>query len=264
MPGPAPPPAPAAPAKPVYNPLQPSYLGAPPQGQASYMGAPPQGVAATGSASTLSPAQLAALGPQQTLAQIMAGFQPQARQSTAALNDTLAASGIVGGGAQGAQQLLQGQLASSLAPTLANAIQTSQGNVLGAEETNMGALNTQTLANQAARNQMTGTNLQDWMTQGLANQQASNTMTGMNVEDWMRTNMANQGAANQSGSQLAQMLMQGWQAPLQAYSGLQGQGLSTAGGLAQQEAQNFPVYQQQPSFFSQLMGGAAAAAPFFA
>ena len=95
---------PTAAAAPKPNPLQPSYLPKTPLGQAT------TGQATTGRAATLSPQQINALGPQATIQQILAGFQPQARQATGALNNTLAAGGIVGGGAQGAQQDLQGQL----------------------------------------------------------------------------------------------------------------------------------------------------------
>lgn len=176
----------------TYNPLQPSYAPAPPQGQATLSGAN--------------------VDPSATIQQILAGFMPQARQSTSALNNQLAAAGIVGGGAQDAQQQLQGQLASSLGPTLANAIQTSQG---------MG------------------------LQQSLANAAASNQMTGQNLQDWMQTNLFNAGASNQAGNTLAQMLQQGWSMPLQGMIGLESGGLGAAGGLAGQEAQNFAVPQSQ-------------------
>jgi hypothetical protein len=95
-----------------YNPLQPTY-------------AP----------TTLSNVNLS---PHEQLAQIMKGFMPVQRQATSALNNNLAASGIVGQGGQGAQQLLQGQLSASIAPTLANAIQTAKGQQLQQSQGNAG------------------------------------------------------------------------------------------------------------------------------
>lgn len=197
------------------NPLQPSYLPRTPLGQATY-----------GRAATLSPQQINALGPQQSINQVLAGFQPQARQAQGALNSQLAAMGIVGGGAQGATQDLQGQLASSLAPTLASTIQNSQGMQLGAEQGNQSALNAMTGLNVGAANQMTGTNLQ-------------------NV---MGTNLANQQAANSARSALANYLMQAWQVPLQAQTGIYGSMLGGGAGLAGQEAQNFAVPPPQNLF----------------
>ena len=172
-----------------YNPLQPTYAPAPPQGQA-----------------TLSNINLS---PQQTIAQIMKGFMPAQRQATSSLNNTLASSGIVGGGAQGAQNLLQGQLSASLAPTLANAIQGSQGMQLQ---------------------------------QGLGNAGMSNQMTSQNLQDWMQTNLFNAGASNQAGSQLAQLLQGGWNTQAGGLASILGTGLGNSGQLAGQEAQNFPVY----------------------
>ena len=70
-------------------------------------------------------------------------------------------------------------------------------------------------------------------------------MTGQNLQDWMQTNAFNAQASNNAGNTLAQMLQQGWSMPLQLFGGLESGGLGAAGGLAGQEAQNFPVYQQQ-------------------
>ena len=152
------------------------------------------------------------VSPQSTIQQILQGFQPQAQQSTSNLNSTLAAMGIVGGGAQQAQDALQGQLASSLAPTLAQAIQGSQGTQLNQAQTNAAA---------------------------------ANQMTGLNLQDQMYTNFANQNAANNMQSQLANYIMQGWSEPLSAYTQLQTGGLGAAGSIASGAAQDYPVYQPQ-------------------
>ena len=152
------------------------------------------------------------LSPQSTISQILQGFQPQAQASTSDLNSTLAAMGIVGGGAQQAQNLLQSNLASALAPTLASAIQNSQGLQLN---------------------------------QAQGNASAANTMTGLNMQDQLTTNLANQSAANSMQSQLANYLMQGWSEPLSAYTQLQTGGLGAAGSIASGQAQDYPVYQPQ-------------------
>ena len=197
----------------AVNPYQPAYAPQPTMGQAALSGAQTQ----------LSPEQLQALGPQATIDQILKGFQPQANLAEQNLQNTLAASGIVGGGAQQAQNLLQSNLASALAPTLANAIQTSQGNVLGAEEAG----------------------LQGGLQQSLANMGAVNQMTGQNVGNIQQTNLANMMAANQGRSQLAQALQSGWQLPFEAFQQLQTGGLSTGGQLAGIGAQSFAIPQQQ-------------------
>lgn len=174
------------------NPLNPSYMTGLPMGRAAQSGAN--------------------VSPQATLQQILAGFMPQARQSQDALNNQLAAAGIVGGGAQDATQMLQSQLASALAPTLGNAIQSSQGMTLQ---------------------------------QSLANQQARNQMTGLNISDIMQGKAFNAQARNQAGSQLASMMQQGWQLPYQAQSELYNQYMGGAGNLAGAEASNFVVQPQQ-------------------
>lgn len=115
----------AAAAKKQQNPLNPTYI---PTGQ---------------------------FGPQQTLKQILAGFQPAARQQQGALNSSLAAAGIVGGGAQSADQLLSAQQSSAIAPALAQAIQGSQGMQLTADQANQQAAN-------ASRSQLANYLMQAW------------------------------------------------------------------------------------------------------
>lgn len=94
-------------------------------------------------------------GPQQTLKQILAGYLPAQRQQQGALNSQLAAAGIVGGGAQSADQLLSAQQSSAIAPTLAQAIQGSQGMQLTADEANQQAANT-------AKSQLANYLMQAW------------------------------------------------------------------------------------------------------
>lgn len=217
------------------NPLQPFYMQNPPMGQATMFGG-----------AQLPDWMQSFLSPNSTIQQILQGFAPQAQQATRSLNDTLAAGGISGGPAAGLQTQLQGQLASSLAPTLANAIQGSQGNELQAALANAG------FTQQA----------------GMANMGAANQMTGMNINNIMQQMMANTGYANQGQNELAQALMNAYGMNFNAFNnlnnaGLQGamnlgsQNLANAGSLANQEANNFPVYQ---SMWPSLLGAAGQAA----
>lgn len=202
------------------NPMQPFYLQNPTMGQATYSNVDTSPAAA--------------------IAQILQGFAPQAARSTNALNNTLAAMGVVGGGAADAQTMLQGNLASSLAPTLASAIQGSQGMSLQ---------------------------------QALSNANASNAMTSQNLQNLNQQQAFNVNAANNAQSQLAQALLGAWGQEFGAFNntnlaglgGIQstlGQGLSGANSLASQQANNFPVYQSMwPSMF-QLGGQLASAGAF--
>src|SRR5271166_2313802 len=121
-------------AAPVNNQVsvQPQYLQAPPQAQATYYGGTSD--------------------PSQVIQQILQGFAPQVQSSQNALNSTLAESGLAGGPNVSAQEQLQGQLASGIAPSIANAIQFSQG-----QQQQAG------LANTGYANQFTLQNLQDLM-----------------------------------------------------------------------------------------------------
>lgn len=115
--------------------------------------------AKTAASNPLNPTYINAnqFGPQSTIKEILAGFEPQARMAQSDLNSQLAAAGIVGGGATGATQALQGQLTSSLAPTLASAIQGSQGLQLTADQSNQAAANN-------ARSQLANYLMQAWQT----------------------------------------------------------------------------------------------------
>lgn len=223
------------------NPLQPTYQGAPSWLNPSY---------ASGSQSnydTNLPSWLSGpngyLSPTSTIQQILQGFAPQSAQATDSLNNTLAAAGIVGGPAATAQTELQGQLSASLAPTLANAIQAAQGNVLGAQEFQSGQGLQQALQNAGLGEQTS-----------LANMGAANQLGEFNVGNQIGANQFNATAANQSGSQLANLLFGGWQQELgqfgnlnsqelSALSGLEGQGLSNMGQLGYGASENFPVQQ---------------------
>jgi len=246
--------APQAPQSPGYNPLQPFYEGQPSWLNPSYT----QG--SQSNYDTNLPAWLSGqngyLSPDSTIQQILQGFAPQAAQSTDSLNNTLAAAGIVGGPAATAQTELQGQLSASLAPTLANAIQTAQGNVLGAQEFQSGQGLQQALANAQLGEQT-----------GLANQQAANQIGEFNIGNQIGANQFNAQAGNTAGNELAQMLYGGWgqelgqfgslnSQELQNMFGLESQGLSNIGELGYGASQNFPVQQSGDwSGLGQGLGG---------
>lgn len=232
-------------AQPQYNPLQPSYQGAPSWLNPSYAKG-----AQSGYNTNLPPGLMQRLSPQSTLQQIMAGFRPVQAQATDSLNNTLAAAGIVGGPAATAQSELQGQLAGSIAPTIANAIQTAQGNVLGAQEFQSGQGLQQALQNAQLRQ---GT--------GEFNAGEANQLGEFNVGNQIGANQFNASAANNAGSQLAQLLQGGWGQELQDFSGLNEAelqdlagiseaGLQGMGNIAGGAAQDFQV--QQPGDWSGL------------
>jgi hypothetical protein len=102
--------------------------------------------------SNVDPQLLAALSPQSAEALTYQGFAPQAKSAESNLNQTLADAGIVGGGAVSAQDQLQGQLAASLAPSLAGEVQNSQGNLLSAASGGSGLAQQTGLTNAGAIN----------------------------------------------------------------------------------------------------------------
>jgi hypothetical protein len=227
--------------QPPPNPLQATYQGAPGWLNPSYAQGAQSGY------DTNLPSWLSGpngyLSPQSTIQQILTGFAPQSAQATNNLNNTMAASGIVGGPANVAQTELQGQLAASLAPTLANAIQTAQGNVLGAQEFQSGQGLQQALANASLGEQTS-----------LANQAAGNQVGEFNIGNQIGANQFNASAANNMSSQLAQMLYGGWgqelgqfgnlnSQELQGLLGLEQTGLGNLGSIAYGAGQNFPVQQ---------------------
>jgi hypothetical protein len=104
----------------------------------------PTNTGQTGSGAALTQPSYVNLGqfsPQQTLQYLQQGFAPQDASATNNLNSTLADFGINGGQAVGAMSELQAQLAGAQAPTLANAIEGSQANLLQGGEFNSGAFN---------------------------------------------------------------------------------------------------------------------------
>jgi hypothetical protein len=156
-----------------------------------------------------------------------AGVQGQQQQR--ALESMLAAQGISPGSsaAQAAMQNLSQTQTAALAPSLVSA-------------------------------QQFGAGLDS--TTNLANQGATNQFTLQNLQDLLQSQQFNANAANTAGQQQAGYQNQDWLAQLEASLGLQQTGLQTSGQLAGQQAnQTVPT---NPSIFSDIVGGASAAAPF--
>jgi len=211
------------------SPLQPSYLPTPPQAQAT----------------TYNPASYSnSYDPATATSELNAAAGVQDQQQNQNLMSMLAAQGISPGSsaAQAAAQNLGATQTAALAPSLVSAQQYGAG------------LNEQSgLANQSALNSA-----------GSQNASASNTDTLQNLQNLLQSQEFDASAFNNAGSQSAGYANQDWLAQLQAQLGIQGQGLSTAGSLAGDQAQQqVPL---NPSLFSQIssgIGGAAqAAAPF--
>jgi hypothetical protein len=155
-----------------------------------------------------------------------AGVQDQQQQQ--ALLSMLAAQGISPGSsaAQAANQNLSTTQNAALDPALAQAQEYGAGLSEQSGLANMGAMNTDTLAN---------------------------------LQNLLQSQEYNSNAYNSVESQNAGYANQDWLAQLQAQLGLQGQGLATAGSLAGQQAgQQVPL---DPSLFSDVVSGIGAVAP---
>jgi hypothetical protein len=226
------------------NPLQPTYTSTPTGAATTYN---PVGYNATTVANPYDPTQ--------ATDELTQAAQGQDQTQNKALASMLAAQGISPGSsaAQAAEQNLATTQAQALDPSLASAQQYAGGLNLQALLANQSALDTAGQFGAGAAN-----------TAGATNAASSNQMTLQNLLDTISTGQFNANAANTAGVDAAQLANNDWLAQLQGELGLQGQGLSTAGSLAGQQANQ--VVPTTPSFFSQLMGGlsgaASAAAPF--
>ena len=243
---------------PLSRQMQPFYNPAPPQVDPTlFTGAQiapnERANAAQSNATTgISSGLMNSLGADSTIAQIMKAFQPQAQQAQMSQNDALAAAGLSGGPAINQNQLLQGQLSSSLGNTLAGAIQNSQSNQLGAGEFGASQSLQQALQNAGfqqntnefnASNQ-NATNAQQAGLQqqsGLANQNASNQANEFNTQNQMSTQLGNTSTANQFQQFLASLQNGNWSQLLGGFQGLNAAGLSGQQGINQQAGQNFGI-----------------------
>jgi len=188
-------------------------------GQPQYLGAP-----ATVAPSTVS---TQGLDPNATIAALIQSFQPQDASSTNNLNQTLADFGVTGGQAVGSMQQLQAQLQAAQDPSIAAAIQSSQGNILNAGEFNASAGNTASTYNANALNQ---------------------------------TNAANVGQANQSQEQMLQDILNSYYAQLGAFSNINDAGQSGGNQNAVNYGQTVTTSDPFAQIFSGLTNVAAGAA----
>ena len=198
--------------------------------QPGYLSGVAQVNPATVQSGTLSPQLLQALSPNSTIQQILQSFQPQEQSAQNNLNQTLADFGVGGGQAVQANQQLQGELASSIAPALANAIQGSQSNLLGASEFNINDPLQAALANQSSANQA-----------NLFNATGVNNMNAANVAQY-----------NQNNSQLLQDLLSNYAQQL----GIQAGTVNTGQSAGNQNAVNYgQTITETPSPFASIFGG---------
>jgi hypothetical protein len=247
------------------NPLQPSYIPTPPQGQATTY------QAATTGAATYDPATIAntalynnSYNPQTATSELNSAAGVQDQQQNQNLMAMLAAQGISPGSsaAQAAAQNLGNQQVSALAPSLVSAQQYGAGLSEQSGLANQGALNSTNQFNASSQNSAGQFNAGSQNTANLANQSAlnsagqynasaNNSMTDQNLQNYLQAQQFDASAANSSGSQQSAQQNTDWLAQLQAQLGLQGQGLSTVGSLAGDQAnQTVPVDQ---SLFSSVM-----------
>lgn len=140
---------------------------------------------------------LNSLGSNQTIAALLQGFAPQAAQSTQNLNQTLANFGVTGGQNVAANTQLQAQLAAALSPSIASAIQNSQGNQLNAGEFGAGQTQQANLANQSTHLSQNNLNAQLQGTNVGQQNSALLSALGINTSNQQQTNLANQQAQNQ-------------------------------------------------------------------
>lgn len=164
-----------------------------------------------------------------TIQSLLQGFAPQAQRSTNNLNQTLADFGVSGGQAVGAQTQLQAQLAAALSPSIASAIQSSQGQQLSALQGNQGAQVSQN--NLAAQLQGTnygqqnsalanalGTNTANNQQANLSNQSATNNAAQYNATAANSTNAANVGQQNLSQQQMITNMLNQYYAQMGAFN----------------------------------------------
>jgi hypothetical protein len=220
------------------NPLQPYYMSNPTMGQATYGTAASMGAAQSSANPYLSDQLMQALSPDSTIGQIYSSFMPQAAQANNALQNQLAAAGIVGGGAIDAQNQLQANLSASLGNALAGAIQNAQGNMLQGSEFGSGQNMQQSLANANFLQQALAQNAGFQQQMGLANMQAGNDMTVQNLRDIIGQQSANTQLANNAQNALANALLNNYYNNFNAFQNVNSAGLNGGIGITQQGLSN--------------------------
>lgn len=211
------------------NPLQPNYLGAPPQ-----------------VAPTTSNYQLSALtsnyapnaattnqdvSPSAALSQFQSANALTDAQQNANLNNILASEGISGNDAVAAQGALSGQQQAAQAPSLANLITNAQGLGLNQAQFNASSQNALNPLNlqQSIFNAESGNALNPLgLNQSEFNAGAGNTASLQNLASLMSTNAFNANAGNAAGTDLASLLQQNYGMDLNSIMGLLTGGLGGA------------------------------------
>jgi hypothetical protein len=223
-----------------YNPLQPAYLQQP----------------ATLNATTVNPQYLSpqltnSLGSQQTVGALVGANQPQFQQQDQQMMQMLATAGLAPSSTAGQtafNNLAQQQLAG-MDPSIASAIQNSQGNQLNAGQFNATTGNTAAQNNANALNTTANTNLTNQNNQQLYNANAYNTAgtNYFNAETGAYNNTQNAfNALNNAGLAGSQNLATGQQ--------------SGGNQLAATTANTFPV--QSGSGYSSLGAAAGSAGQY--
>ena len=257
-----------------YNPLQPSYLGAPPtlnattaQGQ-TYN---PTGYNAQG----LSPQLMQSLGAGSTINSLVGANQPQFQQQDQQMMQMLATAGLAPSSTAGQtafNNLAQQQLAG-MDPSIASAIQNSQSNQLNAGQFNAGVGNAAGQFNAGAANTAGQYNAGNLQQAGQFNANAQNTASGQNLSNYLNQQLYNANAYNTAGNNYFNAATGAYNNNANAFNALNSQGLSGATGLAGQTASggntmantqqgNFGVYQSQPINYGAFSGSPSYTNPY--
>jgi hypothetical protein len=224
-----------------YNPLQPAYLQQP----------------ATLNATTVNPSYLSSgllnsLGSGQTIAQLQAGVAPQNQQQDQQMMQMLATAGLAPSSTAGqtAFNNLAQQQNAGIAPSIAAAIQNSQGNQLNAGQFNANAGNTGSLYNAGAMNTANAQNLQNQLAQQQYNASAYNGAG----QDYFN---ALTGAYNNNANAFNALNSAG----LSGSQGLAGQQSGNGNSLAGQTINTFPNYGSNSTLYGALGQGIGGYSP---
>lgn len=158
--------------------------------------------------SNVDPGLLASLGPQSTIDQINQGYAPVMQQQQRQLQQALAEAGVVGGAAVNAETNLGRNQTAAIAPTIASAIQNSQGNMLSAANTGAGLQQQTGQFNTGAQNSLQQLLAGLQQQTGLANTSAQNDMSRYNAGLQQQTGQFNAGQQQELTKLLASLQQQ--------------------------------------------------------
>lgn len=220
-----------------YNPLQPAYLGAPPQLNATTMQGQtydPTGYNAQG----LSPQLMQSLGAGNTINSLVGANQPQFQQQDQQMMQMMATAGLAPSSTAGQtafNNLAQQQIAG-MDPSIAAAIQNSQGNQLNAGQFNAGVGNAAGQFNAGAANAAGQYNAGNLQQAGQFNANAQNTASGQNLSNYLNQQLYNTNAQNTAGNNYFNAATGAYNNNANAFNSLNQAGLSGSSGLAGQTA----------------------------